>query len=62
MFHLVSYVRSSDIVVEAFRVILYDYFALTFALIFPLDELLLDCIIAEGLHERAEFLLLVISS
>lgn len=61
MLDLVPDVRGSDIIVESFRIVLYDYLALTFAFVFPLDELLLDCIVAEWFHEGAEFLLLVVS-
>lgn len=61
MFDLVPDVGRSDVVVEALRVILDDDLTLTLALVFPLDELLLDVVVAEGLDEGAELFLLVVA-
>lgn len=61
MFDLVADIGGSDVVVEAFWVVADDDFALTLALVLPLDELLLEGVVAEGLHEGAELLLLVVA-
>lgn len=60
MLDLVPDIGGSDVVVEALGVILDHDFALALALVLPLDELLLDVVVAEGLHEGAELLLLVV--
>lgn len=60
MLHLMSDIGGSDVIVEAFGVILDDDFTLALALVLPLDELLLDVIVSEGLHKGAELLLLVV--
>jgi hypothetical protein len=57
---LVSDIGRSDVVVEAFGVVLDDDLALALALVLPLDELLLNVVVSEGLHEGAELLLLVV--
>ena len=61
VFDLVPDVGGSDVVVESLRVVLYDDLALALALVLPLYEFLLDVIVAEGLHEGTEFLLLVVA-
>jgi hypothetical protein len=58
---LVADIGGGYVVVEALRVIADHDFALTLALVLPLDELLLDVIVAEWLHKRTEFLLLVVT-
>jgi hypothetical protein len=60
MLHLVSDIGGSDVIVEAFGVILDHDFALALALILPLYELLLNVVVSERLHKRAELLLLVV--
>ena len=62
MFYFVSDVRSSDVVVKTLRVIFYYDFALAFALILSLYELLFQIIIGERLHKRTKLFLLIISS
>jgi hypothetical protein len=62
MFHLVSDVRSRNIVVKSFRIVFDDDFTLTLALIFPFYELFVQSIIAERFHKGTEFLLLVVPS
>lgn len=61
MFDLVSNIGRCDIVVESFRVIANDDLAFAFTFILPLDELLLDVIVAEGLNKGTELLLLVVA-
>lgn len=61
MLDLVPDIGGSDVVVEAFGIVLDDDFALALALVLPLDELLFYVIVAEGLNEGAELLLLVVA-
>ena len=58
---LVTYIGSSDVIVEALGIVLYDYLTLTLALVLPLYELFLDVIVSEGLDKGTEFLLLVVT-
>ena len=60
MLHLVSDVRSRQIIIKSFRVVVYHYFLLDLALILPLYELLLELIDCEGLDKGIEFFFLVI--
>ena len=55
-------IGSSNVVVETFRIVFDDNLALTFALVFSLYELLVQTVVIERLHERTEFLLLIITS
>ena len=58
---LVTYIGSSDVIVEALGIVLYDYLTLALALVLPLYELFLDVIVSEGLDKGTEFLLLVVT-
>lgn len=60
MLHLVPDIGGSDVIVEAFGVILDHDFALALALVLPLDELLLNVIVSEGLNKRTKLFLLVV--
>lgn len=60
MLHLMSDIGGSDVIVEAFGVILDDDFTLTLALVLPLYELLLNVIVSKGLNKGTELFLLVI--
>lgn len=51
MLDLMSNIGCSDVVIEAFRVVLYHNLTLTLALVLPLYELLLNVVISKGLHE-----------
>lgn len=62
MLHFMPDIWRSDVVVEAFRVVLDDYLALALAFILPFDKLLLNVIVPKRLHKGTEFLLLVVSS
>lgn len=61
MLDLVADIGGSDVVVEALWVVPYDDLALTLALVLPLYELFLDVVVSERLHERTEFLFLVVA-
>jgi hypothetical protein len=61
MLNFVPNVRSSNIVVESFRIIFDNDLALTFTLIFSFDEFFLDIFIAKRFHKGAELFLLIIS-
>ena len=51
MFHFMSDVWRSNIVVKSLWIILYDDLTLALAFVLPLDEFFLDVVIPEWLHE-----------
>ena len=61
MLDFVPDVRSCQIIIKAFRIIVDDDFLLYFAFVLSLYKLLVQLINCEGLNKRVEFLLLVIS-
>ena len=55
-------VWSSYVVVEALRIIFYQYLTFTLTFVFPLDEFLVQSIVSEWFNKRTEFFFLIVTS
>lgn len=56
-----SNIWGSDVVIKSLRVVFYNDFTLTFALILSFYEFFFNIVIPEWLDERTKFFLLIIS-
>ena len=61
MLDLMPDVGCGNVVIKAVGVVAYEELGLTLALVLPLDKLLLQIIVGEGLHKGAELFLLVVA-